>query len=60
MEEGMLKCSSCGKEFPADSAKCKTCKGPMVCENGTCSCEPCGHAQPMDDMWCEDCLKKNS
>lgn len=56
----MLKCVACGKEFPADSAKCKMCKGPMKCEEGACKCESCGHAQPTDNMWCEECLQKNA
>ncbi len=56
----MLKCVACGKEFPADSAKCKACQGPMKCEAGACKCESCGHAQPMDNMWCEECLQKNA
>lgn len=64
MEEEILEmptiaCSECGKEFPADQAKYKDCRGPMRCENGKCACDACGHEQPMDDMWCDDCLKKS-
>ena len=54
-----MKCVACGMEFPADSAKCKACKGPMKCEEGTCKCENCGHAQSMDNMWCNECLENN-
>jgi hypothetical protein len=57
--EGNLKCPGCGAEFPVEDAKCKTCRGPMRCEEDACVCDGCGKTQPAKDMWCDACLKKN-
>ena len=55
-----LKCTKCGMDFPADTAKCKKCKNPMVCMEGTCKCQNCGHTQDMDNMWCPACLESDT
>jgi len=55
-----LKCTKCGMDFPVDMAKCKKCKSPMTCTEGTCKCQNCGHTQDMDNMWCPSCLNEKS